>query len=383
MTNKIKTGKTTDGLLLKLLQDEFRPRLKETIKCLQEGDNTSMPFATLVDLTTKCDLGCSWCIDKYVLSNKEIPEKRMEELLNEFKKYGIRSVVYFGGGEPLMHNRISTILEKTNQLSIEYAINTNGILLKNEVAEIIAKTCSWIRISLDAASDEKYKELHKGKNYFQKIIKNIKSLNKIKKGTVGTSFVVMENNINEIFESAKLIKNIGCDFIQFKPMYLPSIKNKRSLSKYVENLNIKIKKELKKAKKLEDSKFAVLVTGSMNTLLSDQPVNQGKSYTYCAAQQFIPLITPHGVYVCPNLRGSKKGRIGDILNDSFKEVWESKKRKNIIENINPSVDCSLTCLRHQINVIINSAVENEKMGIDLLNLINETKGKDISDRYFI
>jgi MoaA/NifB/PqqE/SkfB family radical SAM enzyme len=380
--SNLKIGKTTDSLLLKLLQDDFRPRLKKTVKKLSDGECDSMPFAMLVDLTTRCNLGCSWCIDRYVLSDKEIPKKRMNRLLEEFKEADIRSVVYFGGGEPMMYNGINEILTKTHNLGIDYAINTNGIMLER-ASKIIAGTCSWIRISLDAASEEKYRELHNGKDYFKKIVRNIEFLNKTKKGTVGTSFVVMENNVNEIFEAAKLTKSIGCDFIQFKPKYIPNAKNERSLNKYIADLNSRVKKELEKTKQLEDYNFAVLITGSMKTLLSSEPVNQRKSYSYCAAQQFIPLITPHGVYVCPNLRGSKKGKIGDILVSSFKKIWESEQRKKIIKRINPSRDCNLACLRHQINAVINSVIENEKMGVDLLSLIEETEGKGISDRYFI
>lgn len=96
--SNLKIGKTTDSLLLKLLQDDFRPRLKKTVKELSYNEYGSMPFAMLVDLTTKCNLGCSWCIDRYVLSDKEIPKKRMDRLLEEFKEADIRSVVYFGGG---------------------------------------------------------------------------------------------------------------------------------------------------------------------------------------------------------------------------------------------------------------------------------------------
>lgn len=341
-----------------------------------------MPFAALVDLTTKCNLGCSWCIDKYVLSSKEIPEEKMKKLLGDFKKYGIRSVVYFGGGEPMMYSKINEILIKTHDLGIDYAINSNGIMLEKAL-KTIANTCSWIRVSLDASSREKYKKLHGGKDYFDKIIRNIKKLNKVKKGTVGTSFVVMNENFNEILESARLIKQIGCDFIQFKPRYIPTEENKRHLNNYQKSLNLKIKKELEKAKELEDSNFSVLVTGSMDTVLNNHPINQNKNYSYCAAQQLIPLITPSGVYVCPNLRGSRKGKIGDILINSFEQIWKSDKRKKVIKNINPSRDCNLACLRHQINGVMNSVIENEKMGIDLLKLIKKTRGSEISDRYFI
>lgn len=383
MTEKnINVGKTTDGLLLKLLQNEFRPRLKKMVNSLRDNDHTSSPLAALVDLTSRCNLGCSWCIDKYVLSNNEIPINIMMKLLKDFKEMEIKSIVYFGGGEPLMYSGINEVLEKTYEYGIDYAINTNGIFL-GKALKNIASTCSWIRISLDAGSEEKYKELHDGKTFFKEIVSNVNLLNQIKKGTVGTSFVVMDNNIDDIDTSAKLMKSIGCDFIQFKPMYIPNDKNERSLDKYRKEQNKKIEDALNRAKCLEDKSFAVLVTGSMKTLLNNQPINQSKTYSYCAAQQFIPLITPSGVYTCPNLRGSKKGWIGDINKNSFSDIWKSQTRKCVIKNLNPSQDCSLSCLRHQINVVVNSLLECEKMGVHLLDFIDEIKGEEISDRYFI
>jgi MoaA/NifB/PqqE/SkfB family radical SAM enzyme len=165
----------------------------------------------------------------------------IESFINGTSDTGIT----FGDGD--MYGKINEVLRKTYDLGIDYAINTNGVMLEKAL-KTIADTCSWTRISLDASSREKYKELHEGKDYFEKIIKNIKDLNKIKKGTSGTSFVVMESNVDEIFESAKLIKGIGCDFIQFKPRYIPNEKNERSLNKYIKNLNGKIRRELERTK---------------------------------------------------------------------------------------------------------------------------------------
>lgn len=377
----IKSGKTTESLLTKVLQNKLRPRLKETIEKLAVNDYSSSPFASLVDLTNSCNLGCPWCIDKYARFGKEIPTKRMLDLLDEFKKMGILSIVYFGGGEPLIHPGINEVLEKTAKLGIDYAINTNGIAL-DKVIPIISKTCSWTRISWDAGTATTYKKMHK-KDFFNQIRTNTEKLTKVAKGTVGISFVVMNDNILDIVKAARLAKRIGCNFIQFKPEYTPLKSNQRLIQFYNNPLLPKIKNELNIAQKEETKDFSVLVTGSLKAVLNKKILNQNKTYTYCAAQQLIPLFTPHGVYICPNWRGAKKRCVGDILKNSLNEIWESDKRRRVIKNLNCAKDCKLFCLRHDINVLIDVALRARKMDLDILDEMKEIPGEKISDRYFI
>ncbi len=377
----IRSGKTTESLLTKLLQGELRPRFKEVINKLAVNNHSSLPFAVLVDLTNSCNLNCPWCIDKYARFGKEIPTKRMLDLLDEFKSMGILSIVYFGGGEPLIHPGINEILTKTAKLEIDYAINTNGIVL-DKVVTVVGKTCSWTRVSWDAGTSATYQKMH-GKDLFDKVRINTGKLAIVAKGTVGISFVVMKDNVRDISKAAKIAREIGCDFIQFKPEYTPLKSNQRLIRYYDDLLLPEIKRELKTAQKEETDKLSVLITGSLNAILDKKVLNQNKQYSYCAAQQFIPLITPHGVYVCPNWRGAKKMRVGDILNESFKKIWEGNKRMQVIKNLNCAKDCKLYCLRHNINVLTDVVLQARKMDSDILDNLKEFPGDEISDRYFI
>lgn len=378
----IKSGKTTDSLLSKLLQDKLRPRLKEAVNNLNQQDFSSPPFAALVDITTKCNLGCPWCIDKYSISDEKIPTERMVKLLDEFKALGILSIVYFGGGEPLVHDGAGLIFEKTQDLGIDYAINTNGILL-HKVIPIISDSCNWIRVSWDAGNSEVYRNIHRNRDFFDQVVENTKNLAKCARGTVGVSFVVMESNIADISRATKIAKDIGCDFIQFKPQYTPLKSNKRIIDYYEGDLSVIITNELLKAKGNEDDSFAVLITNSLNATINKQPLDQNRSYNYCAAQQFVSLINPNGVYVCPNWRGVQEKSVGNIMNDSLANIWKSDRRKEVIKQLDPSKECGLNCLRHNANVLINGLLTAKNMGLDLLSYIKETPGEDISDRYFL
>ncbi len=378
----IKSGKTTDSLLVKLLQDEFRGRLKKTIGMLSEGDFSSSPFAALVDITTKCNLGCPWCIDKYSLSNEEIPTNRMISLIKEFEEMDVKSIVYFGGGEPLVHEGADVIFNKTAEAGIDYALNTNGIFL-DRVIPTLRESCSWTRVSWDAGDAVAYSAVHKGRDFFDVILDNSRKLAQHARGTVGVSFVVMSSNISSIVSATKLAKDIGCDFIQFKPCYTPLKSNQRRIDYYTSEESKVIAHKLLEAREYEDSEFAVLSTGSMDAVINKKMLNQNKSYSYCAAQQFVTLINPNGVYVCPNWRGADSKSIGDIRNNSLVEIWRSKRREEVIEELDPSRDCSLNCLRHGINVLVNQVLDGRRMGLDLLEYVKESRGSIISDRYFL
>ena len=380
--NKLISGKTTSSLVTKIIQCNLRNKLEKIVKKLAYEEFDEPPMAALVDITSRCNLNCRWCIDRYCLSNIEIATERILRLLDEFKTIGVRSIVYFGGGEPLLHPGLASILEKTHTLGIDYAINTNGILLDRYI-DIIAKTCSWCRISLDAGSDEVYRKIHEGKNNFQEIITNIKKLANCARGTVGISYVVMKENICNMERASILAKENNCEFIQFKPEYKPLISNERKVKYYTKRDSQEIKNMIVKAKKNENEQFAVLTTGSLDTLINFKPINQNKNYSRCFAQQIIPLINPHGVYVCPNWRGAKNKSIGDINTQAFMEIWKSERRRKIVSTLNPAKECNLNCLRHQTNVLFDALVRSEKMNFHLLDYLKEIDGDSLSDKYFL
>ena len=180
-----------------------------------------------------------------------------------------------------------------------------------------------------------------------------------------------------------LAKENNCEFIQFKPEYKPLISNERKVKYYTKRDSQEIKNMIVKAKKNENEQFAVLTTGSLDTLINFEPINQNKNYSRCFAQQIIPLINPHGVYVCPNWRGAKNKSIGDINTQTFMEIWKGERRRKIISALNPAKECNLNCLRHQTNVLLDALVRSEKMNFHLLDYLKEIDGDFLSDKYFL
>jgi radical SAM protein with 4Fe4S-binding SPASM domain len=78
----------------------------------------------------------------------------------------------------------------------------------------------------------------------------------------------------------------------------------------------------------------------------------GRYYRKCYGQQFATVITASGkMYICCHLRGYEKYCIGDLNKDSFKKIWHSKRRKEVVEKIDFS-DCIPLCRDNTFNQIL-------------------------------
>jgi len=54
--------------------------------------------------------------------------------LKEMVPKGVKSIIYAGEGEPLLHREAPDIINKTKSLGIDAAMSTNGVLLTQEVS---------------------------------------------------------------------------------------------------------------------------------------------------------------------------------------------------------------------------------------------------------
>jgi MoaA/NifB/PqqE/SkfB family radical SAM enzyme len=366
--NKFSIDKTLD-LKSKLSQ-------KTVINYLSKVDWASSSKAPLVvelDPTSMCNLACPDCISGSLLNKDEIPTARLIKLIDEMIEAGVKAVILIGGGEPMMHPSIGDVIKKLGKANVKIGITTNGLFLKKYL-EVTSEYSSWVRVSMDAATTETFNRIRPsmtGKSLFKSVIKNMEEFAAKKKGKLGYSYMIfnegefgfkgipikgnnfqnykhIKSNIHEIFSGAKLAKEIGCDYFEIKPMYdvnhYAIIQSKEFIGIIEEQVNL--------AKELQTSSFKILEANKLWASIYGNSNLEPKEYTRCAVSQARTLITPSGVYVCPYFRGNETKSIGNVQNQSFKEMWMGNKRKNVIENLNPSIDCTMHCIRNDSNQTI-------------------------------
>ena len=214
-----------------------------------------------------------------------------------------KSISFTGGGEPLMNPRFNDIVSKAYSLGFEIGLITNGTLL-DRVENL--DQFKFIRVSLDAYDEESYYKI-KGKNLFNKVMKNIKNAANSGKTDIGVSYVICKENVNGIQEIQEILKESGIKYIQFKPAWINGGK-----FELPEGIN------------------------GDKTIIADRYI--AKDNLPCLIAGLIGIVGADSkVYFCCQYRLNEKFCLGSLTQDSFWDLW--KKRKEIMPNVSKCPQC--------------------------------------------
>ncbi|MBI4302313.1 MAG: radical SAM protein [Chloroflexi bacterium] len=171
-----------------------------------------IPVFMEIDPSYLCNHACLWC--RYHHPNGVLPLDYMVALLDKYPQ--VRGVRITGGGEPLINPATPQFILECSQRGIKTGIETNGGLLRKDSIEIIGNNCQYCRISLDAATIETHRRLHGSKGDFERILDNVRALRETKLAELGISYLVVDENVDEITHLAEL--NLPVSYIHFKPI---------------------------------------------------------------------------------------------------------------------------------------------------------------------
>jgi MoaA/NifB/PqqE/SkfB family radical SAM enzyme len=279
----------------------------------------------------------------------------------EFIDAGVKAVILIGGGEPLAHPMAGRLIELLGINDVHVGITTNGSFIHRYLDPIAAHS-KWTRVSMDAATEEMFSILRPTKaksapNKFDKIVSNMRALAKVKTGKLGFSFLIQTSadgvgvsNIGEIYAAAVLARDIGCDYFEVKPTYQFREGIEHALMKHDPGLMQEAAAEIIRLDELETATFKIIYAINLKPSLEGRlDEGQPKDYKVCPSTHLRTTVTPTGVYVCPYWRGKDRMRIGDVVENTFKEVWNGDQRKEVMQRLDASQDCGFHCLRHGTN----------------------------------
>jgi sulfatase maturation enzyme AslB (radical SAM superfamily) len=173
----------------------------------REQFSLSAPVSISWNLTEKCNSQCLFCCnDADSENNYGIATKSIFEILNQLKKWGVLRII-LGGGEPLVRKDIKEILLYAHAIGIRPALATNGILLTEELVDIISKVCCTLQISLDAIENDIYSYL-RGVDELKNVKKNI-IMAVEHRLPVRIVTVITQRNYSQLTGIAQFIKDNG------------------------------------------------------------------------------------------------------------------------------------------------------------------------------
>ena len=311
------------------------------------------PIYAEIAATGQCNQRCTFCALDYMgYENKSQDKDVLLKRLSEMAGLGLKSVMYAGEGEPLIHKQIGDIIVGTKKASIDVAITTNGVNLHKALAEQILGYTTWIKTSINAGTKETYAKIHRASpSAFERVLKNLSYAVELKKRegyscTLGAQMVLLEENASEPAILARRAKDIGLDYLVIKPFSQHPMSHGRRYEDLRYGGYHDVEREVKK---YEDKNFKIIFRGYTMKKLDEN----GRYYDRCQALPFWVYIDAGGnVWGCSAYLGDERFLYGNICENTFEEIWTGERRRKSLEMVAKSLDttaCRKNCRLDEIN----------------------------------
>lgn len=178
-----------------------------------------------ISVTDLCNLRCRYCMPEEGIEKIQHYEiLRLEEiykLAKIFVSLGVNKI-RITGGEPLVRKGIINLIENISDLEgiKDFAITTNGILLKKYARDLKNAGLNRVNISLDTLDKKKYYDITRG-GCLKNVLEGIEEARKVGLAPVKLNTVLVGGfNDSEIESFINLTKNEKIDirFIELMPI---------------------------------------------------------------------------------------------------------------------------------------------------------------------
>lgn len=311
------------------------------------------PIYMEISSSGACNHRCTYCgLDFMEYQPRYLDTGILKERLSELGELGLKSIMYAGEGEPLLHRDIAEIISHTKKSGIDVAVTTNGVLLKEELVDKILGNTEWIKVGIDGATQETYAKIHRCKpDDFDRVIENMVYAAKIRENnsytcTLGIQLLLLPENYHEIVALAELARDIGMDYLVVKP-YSQHPQSKTTTYSAVKYRDYEyIADELAK---FDTDDFSIIFRIRTMKKWDDGQRN----YTHCLALPFWSYIDAGGnVWGCSVYLGDERFLYGNIYEQSFQEIWRGEKRRQLLRWVEEELDtsqCRINCRMDEIN----------------------------------
>lgn len=326
---------------------------RERVEAWLRGERIA-PITIDCALTRRCTYRCLYCYGQLQANDeRKMTRDVIFRFLDDAAEIGVKAISFVSDGESTCSPYLYEAIGRGKSNGLDMALATNGYLLADEKLEEILPRLTYLRFNISAANPSRYVHIMGCKEEcFFKVYNTIKKAVKIKKEknlsvTIGIQMVLMPQFSDQIIPFAKFGKELGVDYAVIKHC---SDDERGSLgvdySKYFELVEI-----LKKAESFSNGKYLVKVKWS-------KVLSGGKrKYSRCYGPAFIMQFSGSGLVApCGMLfnRGHKRFHIGNIVEASFKKIWESKRYQKILDFIasdkfDTKTMCGTLCLQHKVN----------------------------------
>lgn len=318
-----------------------------------KGENI-YPIEIEISPSGACNHRCIFCAVDYIGYQPDFLDK--DTILRDIRQMsqkGLKSVICSGEGEPLLNKDMPDIANGIKNADVDVAMSTNGALFTAEKVRNCLGAFTWVRYSVASMEKDSYDKIQRGKQGdLERVKENLEEAVRVKKDwgyktTLGVQCLLLPDNMDQLPDMVRQLREIGVDYLTVKP-YSQHLHSENTFE-IDYNAMLELEQEIKQYA-TED--FAVYFRAN-----AMKKMHQQKCYDICHGLPFMTHIDAKGnVWPCVAHIGTKEFCYGNIYENTFEEIWEGTRRKEIIEKLN-SLDinkvCREACRLDEINKYLN------------------------------
>ncbi len=277
-------------------------------KPIQWGYPVSISF----EPTTSCNLRCPECpsgLRAFTRPTGMLQKDFFKETIDDVYKELLYLIFYFQG-EPYLNPSFLEMVKYASDKGIYTATSTNAHYLTDEAAKkTVESGLDRLIISIDGTTQDSYEQYRVGGN-LEKVIAGAKNIVKWKTALnsktpfVFFQFLVVKHNEHQIEDIKKLAKEIGVDEVRFKSAQVYDYENDPN------NL-IPTNEKYSRYKRNADGSFKA----------------KNKFANRCWKLWHANVITWDGLVVPCCFDKDAMHRLGNLKNESFKNIWHNENYK--------------------------------------------------------
>lgn len=321
------------------------------------------PVEWIIYAANVCGYKCPHCImaQEQIDHRAVLSQKAMDKIPHDAMKYGIKTVIFSGGGDPMLNPWTLKTARKLKDFGIRVGINNQGYNLKDPTP------FDFVRYSVDAATKETYFNIHRfdGWDVINENIGKLADLrSKGNKIEMGLAFLITPINFGETYKFCVWASQYEPDFIHIRPAYLDAdyinlkypgggYKMKNEIIPSMKEMALKIESEFKNCFFKIDN-FKGFWTP--------------KLYKKCLANPLMAVTSGDGAFLICQDRGIMNSenylRFGDYNNQTFEEIWWSDDHRKVMNSID--LENCPRCVENSYNEIIENCFLKDSLKMDLL-----------------
>jgi len=326
---------------------------KERVDAWLRGERIA-PITIDCALTRRCNYRCVYCYGQLQANDeKKMTRDVIFRFLDDAAEIGVKAISFVSDGESTCSPYLYDAIQRGHGNGLDMALGTNGYLLDDNRLEEILGCLTYLRFNISAGQPDRYAEIMGcNKDCFEKVCQTIRQCVSVKEKnrlpvTIGMQMVLLPDFVDQVLPLADLGKQLGVDYLVIKHC---SDDEDGSLgvdySRYHGLVDV-----LNQAESCSDENY--LIKAKWSKILSEGK----RHYNRCYGPPFILQLSGSGLVApCGMLFNEKykKYHIGNIAENSFKEIWMSDRYRQVMDFIgSDSFDartmCGTLCLQHKVN----------------------------------